>query len=260
MTKRDPNGRFVWYDLMTSDVPAAQNFYTAVIGWTVTSEETSRGPYAMWRADVPVGGMVEMPQEVVESGAPPHWLGYVGTPDLQGTVAQAEELGAEVLVRSQEIEDVGSFAVLRDPQGVVFCLWMDAPDAPPPPEERSRLGHVVWHDLATHDAEAAWAFYSELFGWIPGGEMESDGGAVYRMFAHSPGVPVGGILDKPPHIPAASWFFYIHVDDIHEAIERVKDSGGRVQSGPMQVPGGDLIAHCADPQGAAFALHAGSAA
>jgi len=37
--------------------------------------------------------------------------------------------------------------------------------------------------------------------------------------------------------------------------ERVKELGGQVLNGPMEVPGGGLIAQCLDPQGALFAIH-----
>jgi hypothetical protein len=36
--------------------------------------------------------------------------------------------------------------------------------------------------------------------------------------------------------------------------------GGQVLSGPIEVPGGDMIAHCLDPQSAAFAVHASAQA
>ena len=29
----EDRGRFVWYDLMTTDPDAAQSFYTTLIGW-----------------------------------------------------------------------------------------------------------------------------------------------------------------------------------------------------------------------------------
>ncbi len=35
----------------------------------------------------------------------------------------------------------------------------------------------------------------------------------------------------------------------------MKAGGGQVLNGPMEIPGGDRIAQCLDPQGAAFALH-----
>ena len=45
------------------------------------------------------------------------------------------------------------------------------------------------------------------------------------------------------------------VPDVDAAVEKVKELGGQVLNGPMEVPGGDKVAQCCDPQGAAFALH-----
>jgi hypothetical protein len=49
--------------------------------------------------------------------------------------------------------------------------------------------------------------------------------------------------------------YYVRVDDLEATIGRVTKHGGTVNLGPHEVPGGDRIAMCADPQGAAFALH-----
>jgi predicted enzyme related to lactoylglutathione lyase len=51
------------------------------------------------------------------------------------------------------------------------------------------------------------------------------------------------------------WLYYISVDDVTSAVAKVKELGGQVVNGPTEVPGGDLIAQCLDPQGALFALH-----
>jgi predicted enzyme related to lactoylglutathione lyase len=45
------------------------------------------------------------------------------------------------------------------------------------------------------------------------------------------------------------------VKDVNPSVSEVKKLGGQILNGPMEVPGGDLIAQCLDPQGAAFALH-----
>jgi predicted enzyme related to lactoylglutathione lyase len=68
---------------------------------------------------------------------------------------------------------------------------------------------------------------------------------------------MGGMMTKTPdmaHLPNA-WLNYFRVPDVHAAAERVRARGGQVLHGPMEVPGGDWIVQCMDPQGAAFALH-----
>jgi hypothetical protein len=48
--------------------------------------------------------------------------------------------------------------------------------------------------------------------------------------------------------------YYFAVEDIALAVERVKEGGGRVVHGPMELLGGSWTARCVDPQGAMFAL------
>jgi predicted enzyme related to lactoylglutathione lyase len=65
------------------------------------------------------------------------------------------------------------------------------------------------------------------------------------------------MFTKPADMPMPpNWLYYIRVPNADEAVERVKALGGQVLNGPMDVPGGDRIAQCLDPQGAAFAVHA----
>jgi uncharacterized protein len=64
----------------------------------------------------------------------------------------------------------------------------------------------------------------------------------------------GGMMTKAPQIPVAGWNFYINVDSIKAAIERVKSGGGKILNGPTQVPGGSWIIQSQDPQGAMFSL------
>ena len=77
---------------------------------------------------------------------------------------------------------------------------------------------------------------------------------IYHMFSRG-AHPLGGIFNKPPEVPVAAWVFYIRVPDCTAAVEKVKELGGRVLNGPMEVPGGDMVAQCMDPEGASFAVH-----
>ena len=70
------------------------------------------------------------------------------------------------------------------------------------------------------------------------------------------GRTLGGMATKPKDYPAPPhWLYYVKVDDLDAALARVKKGGGQVMHGPMEVPGGDRVAQCIDPQRAAFALH-----
>ena len=74
---------------------------------------------------------------------------------------------------------------------------------------------------------------------------------IYGRGAH----PLGGMFNRPADMPRSAWLHYVRVSDVTAAAERVTELGGQVIRGPMEVPGGDMIAQCMDPQGAMFAVH-----
>jgi predicted enzyme related to lactoylglutathione lyase len=66
---------------------------------------------------------------------------------------------------------------------------------------------------------------------------------------------IGGMMKTPPGAPATGWWaYYIHVDALGAAIERVKSAGGSIVNGPHEVPGGGWIAQGLDTEGAMFSL------
>jgi uncharacterized protein len=116
-------GVFVWDELHTSDIDAARSFYTEVFGWTARDTDMGEmGTYLIFKraGDVDVGGGMQLSPDMQ---APPHWLPYIGTNDVDGTAARARELGGTILQEAMDIPDVGRFAVVQDPVGAVFGLW-----------------------------------------------------------------------------------------------------------------------------------------
>jgi len=258
-------GRFVWYDLMTTDVPAATAFYTKVAGWG--TQEFDTGPdrkYQMWTAGgVPIGGAVLLGSDKTSPGTPPHWLASIAVPSVDDSVRQAIRLGGKLLTRPMDIPETGRYAKIADPQGAVVALF-----APLHPAAATvftpKLSEFSWHELVTTNHEAAFAFYSALFGWERMGEH--DVGApvgTYLLFGQPGDQPAGaeplaygGMYSTSPAIPMPpSWLYYIHVPSADDAAKTVTALGGQVLNGPMEVPGGDSIAQCMDPQGAMFAVH-----
>ncbi len=249
-------GRFVWHELLTTDVEAAKTFYTEVIGWNTQQAEAPAG-YTMWRVgERPIGGLMALPEQAKAHGAPPHWMGYVEVADVEASAKQVAELGGTVLMPVHEISE-GCFAVIRDAQGAVMALYTPkAPAAAAAPEP----GDITWNELNTTDYETAWTYYSKLFGWQETERMDMGPEmGTYFMFKWDGACQsMGGMSNaaKTMGIPT-HWLHYISVADMDAAVERVKANGGKVINGPMEVPGGSRVAQCEDPQGAAFALHQG---
>jgi predicted enzyme related to lactoylglutathione lyase len=258
MTAVKTRGRFVWYDLMTTDLEAAKRFYAGVTGWG-TQVFTDAGPaYTMWvNGEKPIGGVTELTPEMLAQHVPPHWMAHVTVDDVDEAAAEATALGAKVVLPPADIPTVGRWAILADPQGATFAIFKPNQE-PSDADFAPKVGEASWHELTTSDHVAAFDFYSKLLGWEKQQEMDMGGGATYLMYGQSAdSAMLGGMWtwDKPEHKMPPNWMIYFKVDDADQAAERVKQLGGRVLNGPMEVPGGDRIAQCADPAGAMFGVH-----
>lgn len=256
MPKNVPRGRFLWYELLTSDPDAAQRFYTQLIGWDTQSTKAGDEPYTLFtQGGRQIAGMMLLPEDARRSGALSHWLGYVSTPSVDDTIAQAEKLGGRTLMAGTDIPDIGRAGVIADPQGAALGLY--APLEPVDDTEHAPLaGEISWHELMTTDHFAAFDFYSALFGWNKTETMDMGELGLYQMYGRN-GRTLGGMFNRTPDMPPGppAWLYYIHVPDVHAAVTKVTALGGKLCNGPQEVPGGDLIAQCLDPTGAAFALH-----
>jgi predicted enzyme related to lactoylglutathione lyase len=246
-------GRFVWYDLMTTDVERAKAFYTELVGWKTA--RFNGGDYELWAVgDRRVGGVMPIQEEARRAGTPPHWLGYVATESVDSTVQRAQRLGGKVHVPATDIPDTGRYAVLQDPQGAAFGVYQSVRKSPAP--EPRALGNFGWAELNTTDWKAAWRFYSELLGWRPTTSMDM-GPALgeYFMFGLEADQMIGGMSNAANMMKApAHWLHYANVKSTDETAKRIPQLGGKVLNGPMDVPGGDRIAQCVDPLGARFAI------
>jgi uncharacterized protein len=253
MPKAKAHGRFAWHELVTPAPAAAMSFYPAITSWTTQPMEDTTD-YNLWVNDTtPLGGVTSLPDDMKTRGVPPHWLAYVSVYDVDESVRHAKALGAQVRFGPAEIPNVGSWAIITDPQGATLGLFEPA-GAPRGNGGMPRRGEFSWHELMTTDYKAAFEFYKALLEWERISEADMGPLGMYFMFGQS-GQTYGGMFNRTPEMPPPNWLGYVRVDDVKTAVDAVKQHGGTVLNGPMEVPGGDWIAQCMDAQGAAFALH-----
>ncbi len=117
---RGEPGTINWCECQTRDAAAARAFYEQVFGYVVEAMEMGPGrEYLLLQVDGnPVAGVIEIEPSWGE--VRPSWSVVFEVEDCDGTVARAEELGGSVLRAPREIEGIGRFAVLADPEGAAF--------------------------------------------------------------------------------------------------------------------------------------------
>jgi uncharacterized protein len=249
-------GRPVWYELMTTDMKAAEPFYKSVVGWTAEPFDGAGQPYTAFNRSggVSIGGVMNTPAGFK---APPFWAMYIAVPKLEDAVSHITRLGGKTHTDVITIPGVGRLRLMMDPQGAAFYI-IEPASSERRPEAAPELGDASWHELMTTDAAAAMKFYHDVFGWRPDEVMDMGPMGKYHIFNRPQGHGrIGGMMNKPKEMANVppNWQIYFRVPDVDAAAERVKANGGKILNGSMDVPGGDRVVNAMDPQGAAFGLH-----
>jgi uncharacterized protein len=203
---------------------------------------------------VNVGGLMPITDEARAHGVPPCWTGYILVDDVDVYAKRIKAAGGKVLREPEDIPGVLRFAVVADLHGAAFIIFKGMETAAPTALAPDAPGNVGWNELHAGDGTSAFAFYSGLFGWTKAQTIDMGPMGVYQTFSTTGGAADGGMMTKMPDAPVPFWLYYINVDAIDAAAARVTKAGGKIMMGPHQVPTGQWILNCTDPQGAWFAL------
>ena len=114
------NHPIVHVEIPAQDTAAASKFYAEAFGWTIQHDPSF--DYYMFQANpgpgggfVQIGGMGEYKQGEV--------LIYIGTDDIDATLAKVEASGGKTLQPKTEIPQMGWFAYFTDPAGNRIALY-----------------------------------------------------------------------------------------------------------------------------------------
>lgn len=236
-----------WYELASTDLTKSQNFYADVLEWKWADSGTPGMDYRLAKRD---GSMVAG-LFAAQDGMSPAWTIYFAVSDADVTAAQAEALGATIVVPPSDIPGTGRFAMLIDPQGAGFAILQPLDGGTGGAFDQSKRGHGNWHELITPDPAAGLAFYGSLFGWTETRSVPMGPEMTYHVIGRQ-GLEIGGTC-KLPGI-AAHWKPYFAVVSAAAAKLQVAAAGGVVTHGPDEVPGGAFTLQVTDPMGTIFAL------
>ncbi|MEU6351546.1 VOC family protein [Streptomyces sp. NPDC047072] len=222
-----------WVDAQLPDVAAGRRFYGELFGWTF--EDAQDGSSWARLGGEPVAGLARK----ADGRLPTVWTVYFATPDIEGLADRVWAAGGQVVTAPMPVADLGTSALVTDPEGAVFALW--EPGRHPGFGRRHEPGTFAWAELYTRDTEAANTFYGGLFHEaLFGPDARPDFGRA----------PVSDVFpaEMPPH-------FLVHfgVEDCEAALGAVSRLGGRIQAPPFETSYGK-VAVVTDNQGASFAV------
>ena len=120
----------------------------------------------------------------------------------------------------------------------------------------SKMNPVVHFEMPYDDRERMAKFYQNAFGWQTQMLGEEMGNYVLATTTETegsrpkkPGAINGGFFPRRPDWPAQHPSVVIAVDDIEAAMKKVAESGGKVLSEPLEIPGVGQYVAFFDPEG-----------
>ncbi|MEU8461459.1 VOC family protein [Streptomyces sp. NPDC029003] len=244
-----------WVSLVTRDLPSAQRFYTAVMGWEF--RDTGDGLSVAFLDGAPVAGIGA---PAASPGLPVAWTPYFAVDDADVAAARVRERGATVAVGPLPF-GTGRAALAADPDGAVFGFWEGGVI---PDWSVAGDGAPAWLELRTRDAFAAAIFYGQVLGWADGSpgccsvSYEHDR-VVLRHGRDTVARISGGAVEADPDPNVRPrWHTHFQVPDLEAAADRATSLGGTLAS-PVRTTAASRSLTLRDPDGALFTVVAPNA-
>ena len=237
------SGKFVWNDLVTSDVASAKDFYGPLLNWTFDTD----GRYTLILLDNKrIGGILDVQPKDGEFHVA-RWISSLSVPDVNDAVDKVLAAHGKVLRGPEQLGDRGLVALVSDPQGAQFSLihTINGDPADGPIKEDSWL----WHELWTNKPAESITFYQNLAGYTSVEDLDSSYWILKNESKWRAGVRhlVNPALEQ-------RWVPVVKVLDAKAIATLAKKLGGRVVIEPENPEYNDQVALLADPSGALFMI------
>lgn len=108
----------VHIEFSAQDREVAGKFYSDLFGWQVT--QIPEMHYATFETGNSIGGGLNPTSDTYPAGTV---LVYIGTDDIQASLAKAESLGGKIVTPKTEIPETGWFGFFSDPTGNLVGLY-----------------------------------------------------------------------------------------------------------------------------------------
>ena len=231
------HGKFVWLDLLTTDVTTAKNFYGELFGWTFKKQ----GRYTVvLNKGQPIGGIVDVrPKEGQEHAA--HWLASLSVPDVDKAVMLVQKAGGSIPVGPVDMKNRGRGALIIDSQGAQLMLLHSS--AGDPADKEPPMGSWLWIELWSNNPEDSVDFYKELGGYSSINMKEN-----YWLLLCKDKWRAG-VRFIPYENMEVRWVPVVRVSDTVSISEHAEKLGGQILVQPKEISISGSVALIEDPVG-----------
>lgn len=246
-------GRWVWGDLVTSDVAVAADFYGQVFGWTFETygpADDLKTYTVVLSNGVPIGGMVyASPKDDGKKKRGARWVGLMSVPDVQAAASRVEKDGGKVLMPPRKLGERGTVALFLDPEGGLFGVINSATGDPE--DYLADDNQWLWIELRANDPAKMAEFYKGIGAYevVSGATAGESSG--FRL--KSGGYARAGIQTKLDQKNPTTWVPYLRVKSVADTVSSASAAGAKIVMQPTPMHG-TTVAVILDPTGAPVAL------
>ena len=240
-------GKFVWFDLFTTDIELAASFYEGLFGWKFTQVSSQNHQLLTISSNgVPIGNIVQRKKTGVGS----KWLSYLSVADYENALETITRAHGKVLHNIGDLPDRGKVAVVADDQEATFAVIKSSTGDP----ADETLVANQWADceLWTKNVNTAQLFYRQLVQYEPQTIQLTDNITYTRLIRD--GFQRGGIVKIPWEEIKPEWIPYVAVKDVVAVTAMAKKLGGKIMLEPEIESIEGRVAIIADPSGAVLGL------
>lgn len=241
-------GKFVWADLVTDNVLAAQKFYASLFGWKFYDY----GGYVIgFSDDRPLCGMFQRPRPK-DRVAEPRWFGYISVNNVEKAQRAVTKAGGRVMAEPKKMSKRGEQAVFADPEGAMFGVIKSSTGDPE--DFLAEPGEWIWIQLLSRDARQAAEFYRTVAGYEVVENTETNRVSDYLLTSGGYARGTVRTIRNPDPKVQPTWLPFVRVKSVSESIARAKQLGGKVLIEPKPESLDGKAAVIADPTGSAIGI------
>lgn len=118
-----------------------------------------------------------------------------------------------------------------------------------------KFNQVGWFEFGANQPEKVREFYKKMFGWDfkKNPDLESQGYQYDGIIESGNEIPTGGMMHTADKMEEYA-IFYVFIENIHEAIEKAHENGGKLIWGPVTDDSNVTFARLKDNSGHQFGL------
>jgi predicted enzyme related to lactoylglutathione lyase len=239
-------GKFVWAELITYDIAAAENFYSRIFGWQFSDEKNYR---IAWKRDEPVGGLVFRPRPDDRS-AKSRWIAYISVIDIESVKKSIMAANGSAVAEPRNIDGLGELAVFADNEGALFGLINSGNSDPE--DYLAEQGEWIWIQLFSRNAKESAQFYQHIGNYQRFDNPQQAGSYLLSRDGYARAA-VSTISSA--HADAKSvWVPFLRVENISEILDKVRTAGGKVLVEPREDLYDNRVAMIEAPDGSAVGI------